>query len=141
MLDAKVVSDDTVHSCATVIQIIFSQHNQDSILSLLALDENCVTAEQPQGLHGVIRETDDGIIIVDGIGNAVATCQQRAPVGSFAELGCCISHQRVWLLFLLEDSCCCVVNLSTISAWPVILRAAWTYFFLLSSGGIAVKLL
>lgn len=71
VLDAKVVSDDTVETNTAVIEIIIRQHDQDGILALLALDEDGVTSEELQGIHSVVGEGDDGVIIVDGIGDAV----------------------------------------------------------------------
>lgn len=71
VLHAKVVSDDTVQANAAVIEIIIGQHNQNGILALLALDEDGVTSEELQGIHSVVGEGDDGVIIVDGIGNTV----------------------------------------------------------------------
>ena len=38
MLDAKVVTHDTVHPCATIIKIVIRQDDEDSVFSLLALD-------------------------------------------------------------------------------------------------------
>lgn len=38
MLDSKVVTDDSVHTRTSVIKIIVSQHDQDRVLSLFALD-------------------------------------------------------------------------------------------------------
>lgn len=38
MLDAKVVTYDTVHPCATIIKVVIREDDEDSIFSLLALD-------------------------------------------------------------------------------------------------------
>jgi hypothetical protein len=46
MLDAKIVSDNTVDARTTVIEIIVCKHDQDCIFSLLALDKHCVSAEE-----------------------------------------------------------------------------------------------
>ena len=83
MLNTKVVSNDAVHSCAAVVQVIFRQYDQNSIFSLLALDEDCVAAEEPKSLHGVVGEADDGIVVIDSVGNTVATYQHCARMGSF----------------------------------------------------------
>lgn len=46
MLDAKVISDNTVDARTTVIEIIVCKHDQDCVSSLLALDKHCVSAEE-----------------------------------------------------------------------------------------------
>lgn len=54
VLDSEVVADHTVKARAAIIKIVIRQHNEDSVLSLLATDENGVAAEQLKGLHCVI---------------------------------------------------------------------------------------
>jgi hypothetical protein len=54
MLDPQVVTNDTVDPDASIVQLIVSQDNQDGVLSLLSSDEDCVTTEQLQLLHGVV---------------------------------------------------------------------------------------
>ena len=71
MLDAEVMPHDTVDASTSVIQIVISQHNQNGVFPLLALDQDSITAEELEGVHGVVGESDDGVIIVDGIGDAV----------------------------------------------------------------------
>ena len=71
MLDSKVVSHDTVHTCATIIKLIICQNNQNGVLALLSLDENCITTEELKSLHGVIREGNNRVVIVDGISDPV----------------------------------------------------------------------
>lgn len=46
MLDTKIISDNTVDACTTVIEIIVCKHDQDRVFSLLALDKHCVSAEE-----------------------------------------------------------------------------------------------
>lgn len=46
MLDAEVVSDHTVYASGTIIKIIVSQNDENSVLSLLSLDQDCVTSEE-----------------------------------------------------------------------------------------------
>jgi hypothetical protein len=38
MLDTKVVSDYSIHACASIIEVVIGQNDQDSILPLLAFD-------------------------------------------------------------------------------------------------------
>ena len=71
VLDTKVVSHNTVDAGTSIIQIIISQDNQHGILTLLALDENCVTTEKLKGLHGVVGKSNNGVVIVNGIGHAI----------------------------------------------------------------------
>lgn len=73
VLDPQVVADDAVYPCAAIVQIVVCQHDQDGVFPLLALDQYCVATEQLECLHGVVGKGDDGVVIVDGIGNAVAT--------------------------------------------------------------------
>ena len=75
MLDSEVVSNHSVHACGAIIQIIICKHDQDSVLSLFALDQDCVSSEELQGLHSIVREGDDGVVIVSGISDAVIICQ------------------------------------------------------------------
>lgn len=46
VLDAKVMSDYTIHACAAIIQIIICENDEDRILALLAFYQDCVTAEE-----------------------------------------------------------------------------------------------
>ena len=46
MLDTEVVSNNTVHACAPIIQLIISKNNQNRILALLSLDQHGVATEQ-----------------------------------------------------------------------------------------------
>lgn len=67
------MSDHTIHARTPVIQLIISQHNENCVLALLALNQYCVTTEEIKGLHCVVRQSNNGVIIVDGICNPVAT--------------------------------------------------------------------
>lgn len=73
MLDAQVMSHNTIHASASIIKIVISQNDQHSVLPLLALDEHCVASEQLEGIHGIIGEGNDRVVIVGGIGNTIAT--------------------------------------------------------------------
>lgn len=70
VLDTQVIPYNTVDADASVVEIVIRKHNQHGVLALLALDENRVTAEQLQGIHGVVGEGDNGVIIVGSIGDA-----------------------------------------------------------------------
>jgi hypothetical protein len=93
VLHTQVVANNAVQTSAAVVQIIVGKNDQDSVLPLLSADEDRVTAEQLESVHGVVRQGDDGVVIVDGIGN----------------------HQLVGLLLLLENSRGRIIVLSTSS--------------------------
>jgi hypothetical protein len=67
VLDTKVVTHNTVDAGASIIEIVISQDNQHSVLALLALNENGITTEELESLHGVVRECNHRVIIVNGI--------------------------------------------------------------------------
>lgn len=59
VLDPQVVANNTVYPCRTVIEVVVGEYDQDRVLSLLSLDENGVTAEELERLHGVVGKGDD----------------------------------------------------------------------------------
>ena len=67
VLDTKVVTHNTVDAGASIIEIVISQDNQHGVLALLALNENGITTEKLESLHGVVRESNHRVIIVNGI--------------------------------------------------------------------------
>jgi hypothetical protein len=69
VLNPQVVTDNAVEAGAAVIEIIVGENDENGILSLLSSYENCVATEELESLHGVIGERDNGVVIVDGIGN------------------------------------------------------------------------
>jgi hypothetical protein len=71
VLDPQVVTDHAVEADTAVIKIIIGENDQNCVLSLLSSYENCVTTEELESLHGVVGECDNGVVIVDGIGNPV----------------------------------------------------------------------
>jgi hypothetical protein len=75
VLDTKVVPHNTVDAGASVIKIVIGEDDQHSVLALLTLNENCVTTEELESLHGVVREGNHRVIIVNGIGNTAGDCQ------------------------------------------------------------------
>jgi hypothetical protein len=70
VLDPQVVANDSVYPRRAIVEIVVCEHNQDCILALLALDQYGVTAEELERLHGVVRERDNRVVIIHGIGNA-----------------------------------------------------------------------
>lgn len=70
VLNSEVVANDTVHSGTAVIKIIVGQDDEDSIFSLLALNEDSVASKELQSLHGVVGEGDNGVVIVDRVGHS-----------------------------------------------------------------------
>jgi hypothetical protein len=93
MLHTQIVANNSVQASATVVQIIVGKNDQNSVLPLLASDKDRVTTEQLESVHGVVRKGDDGVVVIDGVGN----------------------HQLVGLLLLLEDGSGSVIVLFTSS--------------------------
>ena len=54
VLDPQVVANNSVYPRGPIIKIVIGENDQDSILPLLALDEDCVTTEELESLHGVV---------------------------------------------------------------------------------------
>lgn len=119
VLDTEVMSDNTVDTSTAVIEVVVRQHDQNSVLPHLTPNENGVTPEKLQGFHSVVGESNDGVIIVDGISHPVREGYRSAPAISNKPQGNAFNntnlHQRVRLLLLLED-CCRGVQL----LWPVV---------------------
>jgi hypothetical protein len=69
VLDAEVVAHHSVDASAAIVQLLIGEDDQDGVLSLLAADENGVAAEELESLHGGLGEGDDGVVVVDGIGD------------------------------------------------------------------------
>ena len=74
MLDAQVVSHNTVEANAALIQLLIGKHDQDGVLPLLAPHEDCVATEKTKSVHGLLGQGDDGVVIVGSIRNPVI-CQ------------------------------------------------------------------
>jgi hypothetical protein len=45
MLDTKVMADDSVHARTTIIKVVIREYDQNGVLPLLSLDQDCVTTE------------------------------------------------------------------------------------------------
>lgn len=69
VLDTQVVADDTVDAGAAIIEVVVGKDDQNGVLSLLATDQHSVATEELEGIHGVVGEGNDRIIIVDSISN------------------------------------------------------------------------
>jgi hypothetical protein len=75
------MADNTVHADGAIVEVVIGEDDEHGILSLLALDEDSVATEKLEGLHGVVGEGEDGVVIGGGVGD----------------------DQAVRLLLLLED--------------------------------------
>lgn len=64
------MANHPVDAGASIIQIVVGEDDQDSILALLTLDQDCVTTKELESFHGVVGESNDGVIIAGGVGNA-----------------------------------------------------------------------
>ena len=54
VLDSQVVTNDSVDAGTAIIELIISKDDEDCVLSLLASDEDGVTTEELERLHGVV---------------------------------------------------------------------------------------
>lgn len=113
VLDAQVVADHSVYPRRAIIEVVVGKHNEHCVLALLALDQDRVATEQLERLHGVVGESDNGVVIVDGIGHAIEGVS-RGGYSDGDECGRDL-HERVWLLLLLEDGCGRLVYLWRVS--------------------------
>ena len=122
VLHTEVVAHNTVDADTSVIQIIVRQNNKNGIFSLLSLHEDLlgrleisghpkagrkvemaysVAPEELEGLHGVVGQSNNRVIIVDGIRDAVDEVS-GSPQDHLQQLNVDL-HQRIGLLLLLED--------------------------------------
>lgn len=100
VLDTEVVANNTVEAGAAIIKVVIGEDNQDGVLSLLSADENGITTEELELLHGVVGEGDNRVIIVDGVSNPAYVLAHVA-VPRIVNVNL---HQLVGLLLLLENS-------------------------------------
>lgn len=54
VLHTQVVSHHTVQTTAAIVKVIVTKNNEHCVLSLLASDEDGVTTEQLESVHGVV---------------------------------------------------------------------------------------
>jgi hypothetical protein len=92
VLDTEVVADNTVDAGLTIFKIVVGENDQDGVLALLSLDQNSVATEELESLHGVVREGDDGVVIVGGVSNTgkdISMAEAKRSDGSayMSELG------------------------------------------------------
>jgi hypothetical protein len=80
VLDPEVVANHSVDASTAIIEVVISQNDQNSVLSLLALDEHCVATEELEGLHSVVRQGNDGVVIVGRICDAAKACQNSLSI-------------------------------------------------------------
>lgn len=71
VLNTEVMSHDTVDANAAVIEVVVRQHDKNGVFAHLTLNQDRVTAEELKSIHSVVGESNNGVIIVDGIGDAV----------------------------------------------------------------------
>lgn len=71
VLDTEVVANNSVDSGTSVIELIIGEDNEDGVLSLLSSYQDSVATEKLKLFHGSLREGNDTVVIVDGIGNPV----------------------------------------------------------------------
>jgi hypothetical protein len=99
VLHSEVVTDDSVDSSTSLIELLVGKDDEHCLLSLLASYEDGVAAEELEGVHGSLGQGNDAVVIVDGIGNP----------GFSLVCGFVLFvrdehlHQLVGLLLLLED--------------------------------------
>lgn len=70
VLDTEVVARHTGEAGTALVEIVVGEDNQDGVLPLLAADEDSIAAEQLQGVHGARREHNDGVIVINRVGDA-----------------------------------------------------------------------
>jgi hypothetical protein len=46
VLDTEIVPHNAIYPCRAVIKVVIGENDKDGVLPLLALDQNCVTAEE-----------------------------------------------------------------------------------------------
>jgi hypothetical protein len=71
------MSDNTIHPCTSIIQIVIGENNEHCIFSLLSPNKNCVSTEELQCFHRVVGQGNDGVVIVDRISNTSCNVSQE----------------------------------------------------------------
>lgn len=69
MLDSEVVANNSVDASAAIIELIIGKNDENSIFSLLASNQDGVTSEELELVHGGLGESNDAVVVVDGISN------------------------------------------------------------------------
>ena len=101
VLDSEVVANNSVDPGASIVELLISENDKNGIAPLLAADEDGVTTEELEVLHGGLGQGNDGVVIVSGIGNP--GCANRLAVLNAGRTLRRHEHQLVGLLLLLED--------------------------------------
>jgi len=65
----QILADNLVHADLCLLAGVIGKDNTHGVLALLALDEDSVTTEKRELLHGVEVERNDAIVVIDGIVN------------------------------------------------------------------------
>lgn len=113
VLHAQIVADHPIHTGAAVVEFIIGQHDEHRVSPLLAFDEHGVAAEELKRLHRVVRQSDDRVVIIDGIGDAATpVSMEGSAIWRFRH----DLHQRIGLLLLFEDGRRCVIDLHQVSS-------------------------
>lgn len=100
VLNTEIMSHDTVNAGTPVIQVIICKNNQNGILAHFTPDQDRVASEKLQGLHGVIGERDNGVVIIYGIRDTCSKASQYLSTNPKLKK---ISHE-CWLAELTSKS-------------------------------------
>jgi hypothetical protein len=71
MLHTQIVPYDTVDASTAIIQVVIVQDNENSVFSLLAFDENCITTEELESVHSLVRKRDDGVVVIYSVSDTM----------------------------------------------------------------------
>ena len=69
VLDSQVVADNSVDSGLAILEIVVGEDDQGGVLSLLAANKDSIAPEELKGFHVVVRQGNDGVVIVDSVGD------------------------------------------------------------------------
>lgn len=64
---SQVVPDNSVHEDLLIGAVSIGEDNADSLLATLALEQDCVAAEELQLVHLGLGQGDDRVVIVGGL--------------------------------------------------------------------------
>jgi hypothetical protein len=95
--NAQVLAHRLVHADFALFNSLIRKNDANSVLALLSLDKNGVTAEQAEFLHSVEMQSNNAVVVI----------------GSF------IHNQAIWVL-LLQRRCCCTTLSVDSTAKPCI---------------------
>ncbi len=72
MFDPEIVSDDSVDAGRAIVKVIIGENDENGVFTLFALDEDGVSSEKLERLHGVVGKSNDGVVIICGISHTVS---------------------------------------------------------------------